>query len=157
MADKLRKGVLSTSKQIASNSAWSLHMANVHLQIAEVRDKPQLQRANGTLRQCSLLRIGQRSSGALPTMSVRITCPDEVADVIANDDRAVAGVARAEALAAIIPPCRADGIDCHTKHGRPALPVSIGLALLEEVWPQSAGCHPEPPQSMHTATLVTEL
>lgn len=86
-----------------------------------------------------------------------ITCPDEVAYVVADNDRAVASMARAETLAAINLASGADGIDCDTQHSCPTLPVSIGLALLEEVWAQSPSCHPEQPQSMHNTAFHTQL
>lgn len=80
---------------------------------------------------------------AVPAKNVceRMTCPDEVADVVRNKDSAGGSMARAETLAAINVACGADSINCHTKHGGPTLPVSIGLALLEEVGPQSPRRH----------------
>lgn len=74
-------------------------------------------------------------------MCVSITCPDEVADVVANDDSAGGCMARAEALATINVACGAVGIGRHTQLGKSTVPVSIGFALLEEVWAQSAGRH----------------
>ena len=103
---------------------------------------------------------GLGSAQMLPSeqcVCVHITCPDEVAYVVSDNDRAVAGMARTETLAAISLAGGAVGIECHTQHGRPALPVSIGLALLEEIWAQSASCHPEQPQSMRITALVTQL
>ena len=90
-------------------------------------------------------------------MHVCITCPYEVAYVVADNDRAVASMARAETLAAIDRASGAVSIDCHTKHSRSTLPVSIGLALLEEVWAQSAGRHPEQRQSMRITAFRTQL
>ena len=79
-------------------------------------------------------------------MRVCITCPNEVAYVVADNDRAVASMARAETLAAVKVASGAVGIECHTKHGLPTLPLSVGLALLKEIWAESASRHPEQPQ-----------
>ena len=50
-------------------------------------------------------------------------------------------MARAEALPAINLPCGAVPIHCHSQHGRTSSPITIGLALLEEVRPQPACRH----------------
>lgn len=156
-------GVCSSNNILAAAAANHLHglqqvaairRMNVSVYIADVFDKSQLQRANAQAMQPPLDR--QHSSSAFSRMSVCITCPDEVADVVANNDGTVTRMPRAEALAAINFPCRADSIDRHTKHGRSALPVSIWLALLKEVWPKSPRCHPEQPQSIHTAAHIAK-
>ena len=74
-------------------------------------------------------------------MFVSLTCPDEVADVVADNDCAGGCMARAEALTTINVARGAVSIHCHTKLGRSTVPVSIGFALLEEIWAQSASRH----------------
>lgn len=74
-------------------------------------------------------------------MCLSSTCPDEVADVVADDDSAGGCMARAEALAPINVACGAIGVGCHTELGKSTVPVGVGLALLEEVWAQSASRH----------------
>ena len=46
--------------------------------------------------------------------ALELTCPDEVADVIANNDCTGGGMARAEAFPAINLPCGAVPIHCHS-------------------------------------------